>query len=257
MIRMTDTDRLAARSATGRSATGRSTTGRSTTGRSAQAQLSRTRPARRRERGEETRALLLDEAERLFAAHGFHGVGLAALATASGLGNAGLLHHFPSKARLYGAVLARVGAELDALLDAALADAPNPRAAARAMVRLQATWTAERPQGARLVLRELLDNVDRVGRARSLPLAGYVDRMCRVIEAAQAAGHVAAGPVVLPLTQLLGSFAYALAVRPTFAQMRPQDAVLASDAAFAQALVAVAEAALFTGGHAHADPDAP
>ncbi|MFD0388218.1 TetR family transcriptional regulator [Tistrella bauzanensis] len=238
---MTDTDRL---------------TARSTTARSTQAQRARTRPARRRERGEETRALLLDEAERLFAAHGFHGVGLAALAAARGLGNAGLLHHFPSKARLYGAVLARVGAELDALLDAALADAGGPRDAACAMVRVQATWTAERPQGARLVLRELLDNLDRVGRARSLPLAGYVDRMCRVIEAAQAAGHVAAGPVVLPLTQLLGGFAYALAVRPTFAQMRPQDAVLASDAAFVDALVALAEAALFTGGHAHADPDA-
>ena len=209
----------------------------------------------RRERGEETRIRLIEAAEAAFAEHGFHGIGVAALARACGLGNAGLLHHFPSKARLYAAVLERVAAEADGLLVAALDVAgADPRDRLTAMIEVQARWTADRPAAARLVLRELLDNVDRVGRARHLPLKPYVTRMCDEISAGQAAGLGAPGPAVVPLTLLLGAFAYGLAVRPTFAQMRPEDAVLAEDAGFVAAIAAAARTALFSGGRAH-EPD--
>jgi AcrR family transcriptional regulator len=58
-----------------------------------------------RQRGATTRQMLLEEAARQFACSGFNGTSLAAIASACGLGNAGVLHHFPSKQALYKAVL--------------------------------------------------------------------------------------------------------------------------------------------------------
>lgn len=59
------------------------------------------RPVRQsRPRGEARRRQILDTASRLFAANGFNNVGLAELATAVGITQAGLLHHFDSKGAL-------------------------------------------------------------------------------------------------------------------------------------------------------------
>ena len=59
--------------------------------------------------------------------HGYHGAALAEIARAAGLGNAGLIHHFPSKPALYRAVLERLAEEIDGRLAAAIARLrPNP-----------------------------------------------------------------------------------------------------------------------------------
>ena len=69
-----------------------------------------------------TRDRILTEAERLFGRHGFVATRLASIASAVGLGNAGLLHHFPSKAALYRAVLEAIAADLNTRY---LVDAPS------------------------------------------------------------------------------------------------------------------------------------
>jgi len=54
-----------------------------------------------------TRELILDAAERLFAAHGVDGVAVRDLARETGLTASSLYNHFPSKQALYDAVLER------------------------------------------------------------------------------------------------------------------------------------------------------
>jgi AcrR family transcriptional regulator len=54
-----------------------------------------------------TRELILDAAERLFAAHGIDGVAVRDLARETGLTPSSLYNHFPSKQALYDAVLER------------------------------------------------------------------------------------------------------------------------------------------------------
>jgi AcrR family transcriptional regulator len=73
-----------------------------------------------------SRERILDVAEALFASHGFGGVGLAEVAERAGLGKASLFHHFPSKAQLYCAVMARVLTTLDDALVRALAAGGSP-----------------------------------------------------------------------------------------------------------------------------------
>ncbi len=195
----------------------------------------------------DTRRRLLDTAEAAFAADGFHGVALGAVAAACDLGNAGLLHHFPSKAKLYLAVLDRLAAELETRLAARLDAAAGPSDRVDAALAAIDDWTIERPQAARLVLRELTDNLGRVEQARHLPLEPYVAMLSAVIAAGQAAGCVRPGPPLALLAQYLGALAYALVARPTFARMQPGDALLADEAGWIASVAAGARACLTRG----------
>lgn len=178
-------------------------------------------PARRRavQPARSRREHILDQAARLFAEHGYHGAALAEIARAAGLGNPGLIHHFPSKSALYRAVLERVAEEIDGRLAAALAREQGGEARLRAFIQVQVDWSHARPLGLRLLQRELMDNAGRIAAARALPLAGFVTRGKEIIEEAQAAGLVAPGPAEIKLAMIIGTLTYAAVVQPTFHRM--------------------------------------
>lgn len=67
----------------------------------------RPRAERAADESSSTRALILDAAERLFAAHGIDGVAVRDLARETGLTPSSLYNHFASKQALYDAVLER------------------------------------------------------------------------------------------------------------------------------------------------------
>jgi len=56
-------------------------------------------------RGQARREALIDVALRAFAAHGYRGASIGAIAREAGISEAGLLHHFPSKRQLLFGVL--------------------------------------------------------------------------------------------------------------------------------------------------------
>jgi TetR/AcrR family transcriptional regulator len=197
-----------------------------------------------RQRGEATRQLLLDEAERQFSEFGFRGASLNSIAAACGIGNAGALHHFASKEKLYKAVLLRLSEELDADLQSVLARQGSAEARLRRALRNQTARVINNPQRSRLILREILDNLGRVEHARTLPLSNFVSTFCRLIEEAQRDGAAAAAPAIALLTQFLGSLAYALVVRPTFARMDIAPDVLADEARWIKAVAKTAESAI-------------
>ena len=67
--------------------------------------------------GPKRREVILDVASTAFAEHGYHGVSIRMVAKLAGLSHPGLLHHFPSKADLLGAVLDRLEHQAQAILD--------------------------------------------------------------------------------------------------------------------------------------------
>jgi TetR/AcrR family transcriptional regulator len=186
------------------------------------------------------RETILDHAEHLFAEHGYKGAVLADIARAAGLGNAGLIHHFPGKAALYRAVLERLAGDLDERLAAALGDETDPGRRLAAFVQVQVRWALDRPLAFRLLQRELLDNPDRVASAHVLPLAGFIATGKAIVEDAQTAGLVAPGPGEVALCLVVGAVTYAAVVRPTFRQMLKTD-LLGSDEAW---LTTIADAIL-------------
>ena len=97
------------------------------------------------------REQLLDTAERLFYAEGFHATGIDRIVTEAGVVRMTLYNHFPSKEALVAEVLDRRHKRFLARLDAALADSA-PGAAVRALAEAHGPWLAsESRQGCILV----------------------------------------------------------------------------------------------------------
>ena len=84
------------------------------------------------ERGQATRAHLIDVATRLFAEHGCDGTSIKAVQADSGVSRGSLYHHFPGKDALFWAVLEGVGARVGEQVADAMRDARDPVAALRA-----------------------------------------------------------------------------------------------------------------------------
>jgi AcrR family transcriptional regulator len=78
------------------------------------------------ERGQATRAHIIDVAMRLFATHGYDGTSIEAVLAESGVSRGSLYHHFEGKDALFLAVLEAVGARLTEQTTRALADARDP-----------------------------------------------------------------------------------------------------------------------------------
>jgi AcrR family transcriptional regulator len=136
-----------------------------------------------------TREVILDTAERLFAAHGVDSVALRDLAREMNLTAPSLYNHFPSKQALYDAVLER---GLRPILEA-IAEAWHPGALRvdqmRATVDKLTTHLATHPHLARLLQRAMLDESDSVQKLIAqwiTPL--YVEGIAVIRETAGEAG---------------------------------------------------------------------
>jgi AcrR family transcriptional regulator len=84
------------------------------------------------ERGQVTRAHLIEVATRLFAAHGYDGTSIEAVLADSGVSRGSLYHHFPGKDALFLAVMEEVGERSARPVLDAMRGAPDPVAALRA-----------------------------------------------------------------------------------------------------------------------------
>lgn len=100
---------------------------------------------------------ILDEATRLFAAHGFDGVSLADIAKVVGIRKPSLLYHFHSKDMLRRAVLESLLARWNDVLPKLLMAATSGSEQFEAVVSKTLAFFAEDRDRARLILRELLD----------------------------------------------------------------------------------------------------
>lgn len=80
---------------------------------------------RRRLPAPERRALILAAAVRLFAERGYHAASMDEIAAASGISKAVVYDHFDSKHELYTVLLDTIRADIDAIIEAAIAPVPN------------------------------------------------------------------------------------------------------------------------------------
>ena len=118
--------------------------------------------ARSSEKGPSTmRALILQQAEQLFASRGFEGTSLDQIAEAVGIRRPSVLHHFRSKREIYDLVEADIVASLVAATGSGNPEAPPFE---RLMTLLYGWLGAmlDRPTGARILLRNTADRTSRV-----------------------------------------------------------------------------------------------
>src|SRR6478672_52881 len=104
-----------------------------------------------------SRDLILDAAERLFAAQGFARTTIKQIGRAAGVNSALLYYYFADKDRLYREVLQRFVSRLVARTMAGSEGRGDPEARLRAFVAAQAAALAAHPDIPRLLVREMID----------------------------------------------------------------------------------------------------
>jgi TetR/AcrR family transcriptional regulator len=106
----------------------------------------------------DTRQVILDAAERLFAAAGFPRTTVKQIGRAAGVNSALLYYYFGDKERLYHAVLQRLVGTLAERTSGRLAAHGTPAERLRGLLEAQAEVLASHPNLPRLLLRELADH---------------------------------------------------------------------------------------------------
>lgn len=159
---------------------------------------------------------ILQASEDLFSEEGFYGASLRKISERVGMKNPSLLHHFPSKKKLYAAVLARIADELAAMATniRALRD---DRARLEAMIDEVFDWQLRSPTRARLVMRELLDNLRRSDEVERWFLGDAARAFGDMIALAQARGIVVPCDPMLAFFHLVGAVSYVFAGAATIA----------------------------------------
>lgn len=161
-------------------------------------------------KGRAARDNVLQAAETLLAARGFHGTSMRDVAEGAGVPLASALYHFGKKEQLHAAVLGAIAEDLQARLRKALARHGSHEARLDGLIDALLDWADERPGRVRLLLRELLDNPTRVAKASHLPLAPVLQTMTAFVAEAP--------PPISPETAVLhvvGAISYVVAARPT------------------------------------------
>jgi len=151
----------------------------------------------------EKRAALMEAAVALFLADGYARTTLEAVARAAGVSSATLYKHFPTKAALFGAIMARMWTEGDA---AAIPAPGDPRAGLLRIGRDYAALLAEARTVAlfRVIIAEA-ERFPELGRALyERGKRPYLDRLRVYLEAEIADGRLAIDDLALAKRQFLG-----------------------------------------------------
>ena len=181
----------------------------------------------------DTREQLLDAASKLFAEKGFYGASIANIADELGLTKQALLHHFGSKEKLYGEVLARISERMDALVASARAASPEPRAQLEHLLLTLLERAQQETDETRLLMRELLDNKRRVGQAGAWYLRSFLDALIDMALGGAEADAKARGAALAEIYALLGALNYFAISEPTLRGMLGAPVYEGTRAAFA------------------------
>lgn len=164
---------------------------------------------------ESTRERLLLAAEQFFADKGFYGTSIRDVANAVGISKPSLIHHFPTKENLYSEVLKRIAAGLLDRLQEALLGNGDEREKLHAFVERFRAWSFTHENDARILMRELLDNPQRLSEVHTWHLKSLMDQLTQIIESGQKNKIFRQAEPLPIIINLLGGQHYAMIVMPT------------------------------------------
>ena len=162
-----------------------------------------------------TRDRMIAEARELFADRGFYGVSIAQIAAELGLTKQALLHHFGTKAKLYGLILEQIAKELAELRPGSnLSDDPAKQLAEYFVAMI--SDTPQKVDRSRLLMREILDNRARAETAGSWYLKSFLEELTAMLRAVPNWAKASDEKVLAAIIQLLGALNYHAVSGPTF-----------------------------------------
>lgn len=158
----------------------------------------------------------IDTAHRLFSQRGFYGVSLADVADELSLTKQSVLHHFKTKAALYGEVFEGVASRLEVIMATVAAHPGTGEDKLRIYLEKLHTHMQECPLDARLIARELLDNLDRAQTSRKWYLKRFLDESVALVAATPRWQRSSLEEQTAATLQLFGAISYFATAEVTF-----------------------------------------
>lgn len=166
----------------------------------------------------DTREKLVATATALFAERGFDGVSIASIADVLGLSKQALLHHFNTKERLYGEVLARISRGFEAHLERLEQHKGDTEKLIDFFMSLAEESLVERTETA-LLVRELLDNQHRAESAGRWYLKPFLESLTDQVLSLEPWRGAERSRALAAVYQLLGAINYFSISRDTLEAM--------------------------------------
>jgi len=170
-----------------------------------------------------TRTNLLEQAELLFAKKGFYGTSVNDVAKSLNMSKQGVLHHFPTKEKLYAAVLEDAASYLIKHIDESMESLSDPR---EQLINIYTSFNIEDARLLRvsqLMIRELLDNLKRAETAHHWYLTSLLNKVEKIVKSGQATGAFKPLHPMAFIYQVLGAQQYFLVSLPTLKQIYNDD----------------------------------
>ena len=173
----------------------------------------------------DTRSDFLGAAKRLFAERGFYGTSIALIAAELGLTKQALIHHFGTKERLYGEVLAQMADRLSNVVGMAQSADPDPVRQLEALLLNLSRNALEHPEDRQLLMRELLDNRARAEHAQNWYLRDFLNAIVSMARQAAKPKRLTQTEALARVYMILGAINYFTVSEPTLRQMYGKAAV--------------------------------
>lgn len=165
----------------------------------------------------DTRERILAAALQLFAERGFYGASMDQIAGELGLTKQALIHHFGTKEKLYGAVLAGISEKLIGEAVRGAQTAPSPPFADVVARIFQFAQTHR--DDTLLLMRELLDNRRRAAQAGTWYLRPFLDRLAALLGEDPNWQGVSVPERITHIYQVLGAINYFVVSTSTLKNM--------------------------------------
>lgn len=189
----------------------------------------------------DSRSEFISAAKRLFAQRGFYGTSIASIATELGFTKQALLHHFGTKEKLYGEVLAQISDRLAEEVHQALSADPDPRRQLESLLLKLHTNSVDNPDDTQLLMRELLDNKRRAEQASNWYLKSFLDSVTSMVRNVPNREALTEPQVLVRVYQVLGAINYFAISEPTLRQMYGKGAYIRLQNQFPQELKRLVE----------------
>ena len=162
-----------------------------------------------------TKDKLLSTATILFSKNGFYGTSINDVAAEVSVSKQGLLHHFSTKEKLYAEVLSSAAQHLLDFIEGIKREISSPKLQLVTVFQRMSVADEERIRVIILLMRELLDNRERVEHANKWFLRPFLDALVAIVVAGQNQGDFEGRAPLAFVYHLLGATQYYVVSRPT------------------------------------------
>jgi len=172
-----------------------------------------------------TRDNLLEKAELLFSQKGFNGTSIKDVSAEVNVTKQGLLHHFPTKEKLYAAVLDEAALYISSYINDVVSKRTNSKQQLVEVFEILLNAEGRVYRVIVLLIRELLDNKERANTSNKWYLRPFLDQLVGIAKSSKEEGQLSDGDSLALVYHLLGSTQYFLISQPTLSKLYSDEEV--------------------------------